>query len=34
MNNQLNDLFVNYKPVQVTNYPYVEQPSQTKYADN
>lgn len=34
MNNQLNDLFVSYKPVQVTNYPYIEQPSQTKFIDD
>lgn len=32
MNNQLNDLFVTYKPV--TNYPYMEQPNQTAYVDN
>lgn len=32
MNNQLNDLFVTYKPV--TNYPYIEQPNQTAYVDN
>lgn len=32
MNNQLNDLFVTYKPV--TNYPYIEQPNQTVYVDN
>lgn len=32
MNNQLNDLFVTYKPV--TNYSYMEQPNQTAYVDN
>lgn len=32
MNNQLNDLFVTYKPV--TNYPYIEQSNQTNYVDN
>ena len=25
MNNQLNDLFVSYKPVKIDNYPYIEQ---------
>ena len=32
MNNQLNDLFVSYKPV--TNYPYIEQFDQTNYIDS
>lgn len=32
MNNQLNDLFVSYKPV--TNYPYIEQSDQTNYIDS
>lgn len=25
MNNQLNDLFVSYKPVKIDDYPYIEQ---------
>lgn len=30
----MNNLLVSYKPVQITNYPYIEQPNQSNYIDD